>query len=106
MTMVEIYRAAHPALAHLLKGLLAAEGIEAIVVGEFAFSVRGEVPLTSETLPRVCVVEDGDASRAREIAVAFDRGRTDGPMGSNWRCPSCGELVEGQFAICWNCGSS
>ena len=37
--MIEIYRAAHPAQAHLLRGLLEAEGIEASVIGEFGFNV-------------------------------------------------------------------
>lgn len=104
--MIEIYRAAHPALAHLLRGLLEAEGIEAVVTGEQAFSLRGETPITTETLPRVSVLNDADAGRAREIAVAFDRGRPDtGPAGINWICPACGESVEGQFALCWNCGT-
>lgn len=71
--MIEIYRAANPMMAHLLKGLLESEGIPAAVVGEFGFNVRGEAPITTETLPRVCVEDEADAPRAREIAEAFDR---------------------------------
>ena len=72
--MFEIYRAEHPVQAHLLRGLLEAEGIEAAVVGEFSFNVRGEAPLTTETLPRVCVENEADVPRAREIAMSFDKG--------------------------------
>jgi hypothetical protein len=72
--MIEIYRAAHPVQAHLLRGILEAEGIEASVVGEFGFNVRGEAPITTETLPRVCVAREEDVARAREVAEAFDKG--------------------------------
>lgn len=72
--MFEIYRAAHPVQAHLLRGLLEAEGIDAAVIGEFGFNVRGEAPVTPETLPRVCVENEADVPRARELALAFDRG--------------------------------
>ncbi|MGH7830408.1 MAG: DUF7577 domain-containing protein, partial [Candidatus Binatia bacterium] len=23
-----------------------------------------------------------------------------------WQCRKCGEVIEGQFTDCWNCGSS
>lgn len=72
--MIEIYRASHPVQAHLLRGILEAEGIEAEVIGEFSFNVRGEAPVTTETLPRVAVVNEADVERAREIAAAFDQG--------------------------------
>ena len=72
--MIEIYRAANPMMAHLLKGVLESEGIAAAVIGEFGFNVRGEAPVTTETLPRVCVENEADVERAREIAEAFDSG--------------------------------
>ena len=72
--MFEIYRASHPVQAHLLRGLLEAEGIEAAVIGEFGFTLRGEAPVTTETLPRVCVEHEVDVARAREIAESFDKG--------------------------------
>jgi hypothetical protein len=71
--MIEIYRAAHPVQAHLLRGLLEAEGIAAAVVGEYGFNVRGEAPMTTETLPRVCIEHEADLPRAVAIAEAFDR---------------------------------
>ncbi|HEX6322417.1 MAG TPA: DUF2007 domain-containing protein [Vicinamibacterales bacterium] len=71
--MIEIYRAADPMQAALLQGLLEAEGIESEVVGEYAFNVRGGTPMTTETLPRVCVAREEDVERARAIAESFDR---------------------------------
>ncbi|MDQ3070401.1 MAG: DUF2007 domain-containing protein [Acidobacteriota bacterium] len=104
--MIEVYRAAHPVQAHLLRGMLEAEGIAAAVVGESMFNVRGEAPLTTDTLPRVCVVHDEDAERGRQIALAFDAGRPLEALGGSWPCPACGEMIEGQFAACWRCGSA
>ena len=75
--MIAIYRAADPMQAHLLRGLLEAEGITAQVLGESVFSVRGEAPITTETLPIVAVEREEDVERARQIAVAFDKG---GPL--------------------------
>lgn len=103
--MTEIYRAAHPAQAHLLRGLLESEGIEAVVIGEFGYNVRGEAPMTVETLPRVCVVNEGDAERARALAVSFDTGGPGGSAAASWTCPQCGETVEAQFGECWKCGT-
>jgi hypothetical protein len=39
----------NPTDAHLLKGLLESEGIEAVVQGEFLWIARGEVPITTDT---------------------------------------------------------
>ena len=73
--MIEIYRAANPMQAHLLRGLLESEGIDARVLGESLFNVRGEAPMTTETLPVVAVSREEDVERAREVAEAFDKGR-------------------------------
>jgi hypothetical protein len=73
--MFEIYRAANPMQAHLLRGLLESLGIDAQVLGESLFNVRGEAPITTETLPVVAVAREEDVERAREIAEAFDKGR-------------------------------
>ena len=71
--MIAVYRAADPMQAHLLRGLLEAEGIEAAVIGESLFNVRGEAPMTSDTLPIVAVAREEDVERARKVAEAFDR---------------------------------
>jgi len=45
----KVYIAKNPADAHLLKGLLDGENIEAEVRGEFLYGVRGEVPITPDS---------------------------------------------------------
>lgn len=104
--MKQVYIARDPGEAEFLKGILENEGIEAQVQGEWLFTVRGEVPLTSDTLPSVWVAHDSDVDRATEIVTVYCQQRDEGEVaGEDWQCPECGEQVESQFTSCWNCGA-
>ena len=104
--MKKVYIAKNPADAHLLKGLLEGENIEAEVRGEFLFGVRGEVPITPDTCPSVWVVDEADYDRAMELVSTFREGAPPLPGGSvTWSC-SCGEENENQFTECWSCGKA
>lgn len=103
--MIKVFVAQHPTEAHLVKGLLETDGIVAEVQGERLFAVRGEVPITEDTLPTVWV-DDGSAERA--LAIIEDYARRNAPADSldpPWQCASCGEQVEAQFGTCWKCGA-
>lgn len=93
------YIAADPVDAQMVRGFLEAQGIHAVVKGEFAWSARGETPVTDDTAPAVWVEEDrlGDARRLIE-SLHED-------AGEDWQCPRCGERLEGQFNQCWHCGA-
>jgi len=103
--MRKVYTAAHPADAHMVRGLLESEGIEAVVRGEALFSARGLAPVTSDTLPSVWVIDPSTADVARAlieaprtaVAAGFRRDRS-------WRCPTCNELIGPEFIACWQCG--
>jgi hypothetical protein len=28
------------------------------------------------------------------------------PTWRHWRCPGCGEIIDGPFEQCWNCGTA
>lgn len=50
-------------------------------------------------LPSASVwVERGDEARATELMQAPQEDHAP------WACPMCDEMIEGQFAVCWNCG--
>ena len=102
--MTRVYVAKHPTDAHLFKGILEQEGIEAIVRGEALFGARGEAPLTFDTLPSVWVLDPEDAERAGCLALEYGRGAAPAGPRDTWRCGGCGEIVEEQFGECWNCG--
>ena len=99
-----VYTADNPTEAHLVKGLLEAEGIESVVQGEHLFPLRGIIPVTADTNPTVCVVNEADFDQARSIAKTYDQGTHSGQPKS-WGCPLCGEELEGQFTACWKCGA-
>ena len=104
--MKKVYTAKNLADAHLLKGLLEGENIEAEVRGEFLYGVRGEVPITPDTCPSVWVMDDADYDRAIELVSAFREGEPPNPVeGKVWRC-NCGEENENQFTECWSCGTA
>ena len=104
--MTRVYVARHPADAHLFKGILENQGIEALVRSEALFGARGEAPVTFDTLPSVWVMDDDDATRARTLADEYTQGdQASGPRPT-WRCAVCREVIEGQFSECWNCGAT
>lgn len=89
--------------AHFLCDVLASAGIEATVMGEALSTGRGELPLTGETLPSVWV-RDTDVDKATAIVDEFVKGGQEKmDLAAPWKCPHCGEELEGQFDVCWNC---
>jgi hypothetical protein len=104
--MGQIFVAQHPTEAHFVRDLLEAEGIAAEVRGEALFGMRGEAPVTPDTLPSVWVSGES-LEKALAIVAAYRDG--DGraeAVGEPWRCPGCGEELEPQFTECWECGSA
>lgn len=91
--------------AHLIRNELERQGITATVQGETLASGRGDLPMTPQTLPQVWVNEE-DLGAARPIAeeILSADADTDFTPADDWRCSACDTEVEGQFAVCWNCG--
>lgn len=80
--------------------VLEAEGIRSEIRNQHLSGVMGEVPVF-ETWPQLWV-EERDLERAGQLIKMVD----DEAPGEPWRCAKCGEQNEGQFAACWNCGTS
>lgn len=98
---VQAYVAQTLAEAHLIRGYLAAEGIESEIRNEHLIGGMGELPVTAETLPQVWV-DDIERPLARElIHEALDHTQAH---ATDWICPQCDEPIEGQFTECWSCG--
>ena len=95
--MRRLRQAPNIAIATLWADLLREEGIAASVQRQFLGSVAGEIP-PDQCLPEVWVLHDEQLPRARallEQLLSLPQRR--------WTC-ACGELVEGGFESCWNCG--
>ena len=95
--MRRLRQAPNLAIAALWVDLLQEAGIAASVLRQFLGSVAGELP-PDQCLPEIWVLHDEQLPQARvliEQLLSLPQRR--------WRCV-CGELVEGGFESCWNCG--
>lgn len=104
--LVEVYSAADIAEAHFLQSMLEDAGIKARVVGD---TLSGLPPLGEVVAPRVWVFQSDEAV-AKELLVEFERvhrrphlDAEDDRPAETWTCPTCGEAVEADFELCWNC---
>lgn len=98
-----IHTAKHPTEAHLICGMLEAEGIRALVRGDQLYGAYGELPV----LPTVWIFDDALGMHADQLVMDFLRGTAARKYGhQRWICAQCGENLEGQFTDCWKCGAS
>jgi hypothetical protein len=84
-----------------MKNLLEGEGIDTVVVNEFAGGGVGDLP-AFETWPELWVRDDAQLARAQSILQGVDSASAAEP----WCCRGCQEVNDGAFRICWNCGRS
>jgi hypothetical protein len=101
--MKPLHSARHATEAHLIRGYLESQGIDAVVRGEFLAGGIGELPAG---LCKVWVVDDSEFARADDLLQQFLRGEAARDYAhEQWRCEKCDETLEGQFTTCWNCGN-
>jgi hypothetical protein len=97
--VIKGYTAANLQDAHILIGLLHAEGIETRIFNAAALGGLGEIPFM-HAYPEIWLVNPEDLDRARRLFEAFERP----PAGAApVRCASCGEDNPSDFDLCWNC---
>lgn len=87
--------------AHHWANLLRAAGIRTEVRNTWLSGAVGDIP-QRETWPQLWIPDPQDESAAMAVIHGADRDIGKLPV---WRCADCGELLEGQFAQCWNCGA-
>lgn len=88
----------------MLKSALESKGIACVTRNEGLWGAAGGVPIT-ECYPELWVLNDDDFEAAK-IVLARWQAKQSGHKASPWSCPGCGEPNEGQFELCWNCGSA
>ena len=99
-TMKRLTQAPNLALATMWVDLLAQGGIDASVQRAYASGIAGEIP-PDQSLPEVWVHDDEALERARSLLHELRH-----LPHRHWRCPGCGEVVDGPFEQCWNCGAA
>jgi hypothetical protein len=85
-------------MATLWASALTSSGIAATVQRQYLSSVAGELP-PDQCLPEVWIDDHQQEALARDVLYQLQHA----PQ-RRWRC-SCGELVEGGFEQCWQCGA-
>ena len=98
--MKRLLQAPNLALATLWADQLTSAGFAARVLRAHACGIAGEIP-PDQALPEVWLDDD---SRHAEACALFDRWMH--PPERRWACPGCGEVVDGPFDACWNCGTA
>lgn len=101
--MKRVYTSQDGFLIDYLQRLLEEEGVPCMQRNRYLSGGAGELP-PGECWPELWIMNDADVDRARshvDQVVA-----TRDPPAENWNCPACGESIEGQYGICWNCGFS
>jgi hypothetical protein len=88
-------------IAHL-RNLLESEGIACVVRNDRLGGIVGEIPFL-ECWPELWVVQTGNYLKAKSVVDEVLRASTP---SAPWHCAGCGETIEGQFALCWNCGAA
>ena len=100
--MKKIYSSQDSLLVNHLRNLLETNGIESIVKNDMLYGAAGELPI-NECWPEVWIENAAQSTQAEAlIKEALEEGKSPHPA---WKCPECGEEIEGQFAQCWHCGA-
>lgn len=89
-----------PLIGHL-QSVLENRGIGCWIKNQVLSAGMGELP-PNECWPQLWLHHDEDYKNAMEIiSPIISPSQT---KQASWEC-DCGEKLEGQFEICWNCGN-
>lgn len=95
-----LMRCEHAIVAAHYAGALRAAGIDCELRNTVLSGALGEIPFL-ECAPQIWIRNALDEARARQLIEQLSR-----PVaGEPWTCRHCGEVLEPQFAQCWNCGT-
>ena len=94
-----------PVLAHVahVRHILETHGINCRIQGEYRSGVVGEIPPT-EGWPELWVIDPAHVVEAQRLVD--EAIRAPEPAQPGWTCPRCQEPNEGQFSVCWKCGTN
>lgn len=98
--MIRLTQAPNLAIATLWADWLTRAGVDTVVQRAYASSIAGEIP-PDQSLPELWLLDPAGLARARALLHELQH-----PVERRWRCPGCGELIEGPFEQCWHCGAN
>ncbi len=106
--MKEIFVHHDPTIVGLKKSILEQAGIDCFIRNENTSATFGAGALglvqSAAFDPVLCIVDD---TRYEEAIALVGNPNAPPPLPQpEWRCPKCGEMVPGNFDICWNCSGT
>lgn len=99
--MKKVYTSENRMILFNMKNLLQGQGIDTVVVNEFAGGGIGDLP-AFDTWPELWVRDDAQLAEAQAIV----EGVSNASDSVSWYCRGCQEANAAAFRICWNCGRS
>lgn len=99
--LTRVYTVADPLIAGHIETVLAERGIHSFVRNRHLTGGAGEIP-PLEVWPEIWVDREDETIARQLISEVIE---PNAPAPANWSCPQCGEVIEGQFAECWRCGT-
>lgn len=97
---VRVFAHSNALLVSHLHNVLTAAGIPAELRNMTLGGGAGELPL-GECEPEVWVARH---NYQRAAALLHENLQDTGVTRSAWKCPGCGETLDGVFDTCWKCG--
>ena len=88
----------------LLKSKLADEGIVSMIKNVNPPAVGEITPMVA--WPELWIIDDQDDEKANAILQESLQKLKASASQESWQCAQCGEFIEPQFDICWQCGNS
>jgi hypothetical protein len=95
--MLRLAQAPNIAIAALWADALCRAGFDASVQRYYLGAAAGDLP-PDQCLPEVWLMDPSQEAAARQMLAALQS-----VPQRRWHC-ACGELVEGGFDSCWQCG--
>jgi len=100
--MLRVYTGEVLALVEIMKEVLRMNNIDSYIKNQYLSGAAGEIP-PHESWPQLWVA-DQDFKRAK---IIIEEAQRDSPESQEMLiCSTCGEEIEGQFAVCWNCDTA
>lgn len=98
--MRRLAQAPNLAIATLWADVLNSAGLQVSVQRAFASGIAGQIP-PDQALPELWLADEGRWAEARALLHGLQH-----PVERRWACPGCGEIIDGPFDQCWQCGTA
>ncbi len=98
--MKRLAQAPNLAIATLWADVLNSAGLGVSVQRAFASGIAGQIP-PDQALPELWLTDEARWDEARALLHGLQH-----PAERRWACRGCGEVIDGPFDQCWQCGAT